>query len=130
MVTHMPLSYANLIQMTAIDTDDSQSFNSQKEFKISSRKKWDLLKLFQEWEGITENDGGVNSSMINLIYCKNFCKCHNVPPTQHNNKNKKFKNNNLQITYTYVCMYITQVVFYLPLFKIPSYCCTNVRIET
>jgi hypothetical protein len=27
-----------------------------------------------------ENGGGVNSSMIHLIYCKNFCKCHNVPP--------------------------------------------------
>jgi hypothetical protein len=23
---------------------------------------------------------GINSSMIYLIYCKNFCKCHNVPP--------------------------------------------------
>jgi hypothetical protein len=22
----------------------------------------------------------VNLSMIYLIYCKNFCKCHNVPP--------------------------------------------------
>jgi hypothetical protein len=22
---------------------------------------------------------GVNSSMIYLIFCKNFCKCHNVP---------------------------------------------------
>jgi hypothetical protein len=22
---------------------------------------------------------GMNSSMTNLIYCKNFCKCHNVP---------------------------------------------------
>jgi hypothetical protein len=22
---------------------------------------------------------GVNSSMIYLIHCKNFCKCHNVP---------------------------------------------------
>jgi hypothetical protein len=30
---------------------------------------------------------GVNSSMIYLIYCKNFCKCHNVP--QHNNKKRK-----------------------------------------
>jgi hypothetical protein len=28
---------------------------------------------------------GVNSSMIYVIYCKNLCKCHNVP-TQHNNK--------------------------------------------
>jgi hypothetical protein len=22
---------------------------------------------------------GVNSSMIYLVYCKNLCKCHNVP---------------------------------------------------
>jgi hypothetical protein len=22
---------------------------------------------------------GVNSSMIYLIHCKNFCKCHNIP---------------------------------------------------
>jgi hypothetical protein len=22
----------------------------------------------------------VNPSMIHLIHCKNFCKCHNVPP--------------------------------------------------
>jgi hypothetical protein len=27
--------------------------------------------------GIKENGGGVNSSMI---YCKNFCKCHNEHP--------------------------------------------------
>jgi hypothetical protein len=33
--------------------------------------------------GIKENDGGVNSTMI---YCKNFCKCHNVPP---NNKKEQ-----------------------------------------
>jgi hypothetical protein len=25
--------------------------------------------------------GGVNSSMIYLIYYKNFCKCYNVPPS-------------------------------------------------
>jgi hypothetical protein len=24
--------------------------------------------------------GGVNSSMIYLIHCKNFCKYHNAPP--------------------------------------------------
>jgi hypothetical protein len=30
-------------------------------------------------QGIKENDGGVNSSTIYLIYCKNFYKCHNVP---------------------------------------------------
>jgi hypothetical protein len=29
---------------------------------------------------IKENGGGVNSIMIYLIYCKNFCKSHNVPP--------------------------------------------------
>jgi hypothetical protein len=23
---------------------------------------------------------GVNSSVIYSIHCKNFCKCHNVPP--------------------------------------------------
>jgi hypothetical protein len=33
-----------------------------------------------EGGGIKENDGGVNSNMIYLIYCKNFCKCLNVPP--------------------------------------------------
>jgi hypothetical protein len=36
----------------------------------------------------------VNSSMIYLIYFKNFCKCLNVYPphthlTQHNNKSEK-----------------------------------------
>jgi hypothetical protein len=29
--------------------------------------------------GLEENDEGVNSTMI---YCKNFCKCHNVSPVQ------------------------------------------------
>jgi hypothetical protein len=41
--------------------------------------------------GMKESRGGVNSSMISLIHCKNFCKYSNVPPTQNNNKNK-FKN--------------------------------------
>jgi hypothetical protein len=27
-----------------------------------------------------KNDGMVNSSRIFLIYCKNFCKCHNGHP--------------------------------------------------
>jgi hypothetical protein len=27
--------------------------------------------------------------LIQMIYCKNFCKCHNVP--QYNIKKKKFK---------------------------------------
>jgi hypothetical protein len=29
--------------------------------------------------GIKENDGRGES---NMIYCNNFCKCHNVPPVQ------------------------------------------------
>jgi hypothetical protein len=29
--------------------------------------------------GIKENDGEVKST---IIYCKNFWKCHNVPPKQ------------------------------------------------
>jgi hypothetical protein len=29
--------------------------------------------------GIKENVGGVN---LSIIYCKNFCKCHIVPPVQ------------------------------------------------
>jgi hypothetical protein len=37
---------------------------------------------------IKENSEGVNSSMIYLIQCKNFCKCHNVPPPSTTIKNK------------------------------------------
>jgi hypothetical protein len=33
-------------------------------------------------EGIKGNGGGVNSTIIYLIYYKNFCKCHNVPSAQ------------------------------------------------
>jgi hypothetical protein len=36
-----------------------------------------------------DNDGGVNSSMISLIYYKKFCKCHNVPPPSTIYKKKK-----------------------------------------
>jgi hypothetical protein len=32
-----------------------------------------------EERGRKENDEGVNSTMI---YCKNFCNCHNVSPVQ------------------------------------------------
>jgi hypothetical protein len=42
------------------------------------------------WEReIKENGGGVNSSMIYLIHCKNLCKCHNVPPPSTIIKEKK-----------------------------------------
>jgi hypothetical protein len=46
--------------------------------------------------GIKENDGGVNANMIYLVYYKNFCKCHNVPPAQQKNE-KKEKNINLRV---------------------------------
>jgi hypothetical protein len=39
-----------------------------------------LLKLFQEWGRNKGNGEGVNSSMIYLIYFKNFYKSHIVPP--------------------------------------------------
>jgi hypothetical protein len=32
---------------------------------------------------------GVNSNMIYLIHCKNFCKCHNVPPSSTTIKKKE-----------------------------------------
>jgi hypothetical protein len=52
------------------------------EFKPSSAKKEKryVLKLLGG-VGIKENGRGVNSS-IYLIHCKNFCKCHKVPPAQ------------------------------------------------
>jgi hypothetical protein len=45
-------------------------------------EKGNLFKLLQEWAegGDKRMVEGVNSSMMYLIYCKNFCKCHNVPP--------------------------------------------------
>jgi hypothetical protein len=42
---------------------------------------------------------GMNSSTIYLIYCKNFYKCHNVPPPSTTIKiNKNLKNINLHLT--------------------------------
>jgi hypothetical protein len=38
---------------------------------------------------IEENGWGGNSKMIYLIHCKNFCKCHNVPPPRTTIKEKK-----------------------------------------
>jgi translation initiation factor 2 beta subunit (eIF-2beta)/eIF-5 len=46
-----------------------------------------------EGEGRIKENGGmverVNSSMIYLIYIKNFCKCHNIPPPNTTIKNKQ-----------------------------------------
>jgi hypothetical protein len=45
-------------------------------------EKRDLLKLFQEWgRGNKENDGGGEFK----TYCKNFYKCHTIPPQYNNN---------------------------------------------
>jgi hypothetical protein len=44
---------------------------------------------------------GVNSNMIYLIYCNNFCKCHNVPPprtTTTTTTTTKCGNNILKVT--------------------------------
>jgi hypothetical protein len=41
-------------------------------------------------EKMEENGGGGEFNIIYLIYCKNFCKCHNVPPPS--TIIKKFKN--------------------------------------
>jgi hypothetical protein len=42
-------------------------------------------------EEIKENDGGVNSSVIYLIHCKNYCGYHNVPLTSTTIKKLKIK---------------------------------------
>jgi hypothetical protein len=37
-----------------------------------------------------KNSGeGMNSSTKYLIYCKNFCKCHNIPPPSTRKKERK-----------------------------------------
>jgi hypothetical protein len=49
----------------------------------------------KEGGGIKENDSYLmNSSMIYFMYCKNFCKCQNVP--QYNKKEKNSKNKNIK----------------------------------
>jgi hypothetical protein len=58
------------------------------------------LKLFQEWrEGkIKENDGRGEF----MIYCKDFCKCYDVPPVQqYTKKKKKTCEESLQEPYNY-----------------------------
>jgi hypothetical protein len=39
--------------------------------------------------GVKENNRGVNSNMIYLIYYKNLCKCHSVLPPSTTKKEKK-----------------------------------------
>jgi hypothetical protein len=49
---------------------------------------------------IKENDR-VNSTMIYLIYCKNFCKCHNISPPSTTIKKKKKTNLKTTTTKSY-----------------------------
>jgi hypothetical protein len=46
---------------------------------------------------------GVNSSMVYLTYCRNFCNCHVVCPTQHSKQNKQRKRK-LKETKTQQCL--------------------------
>jgi hypothetical protein len=39
--------------------------------------------------GISRMMEGINSSIIYLIYYKNICKCHNVPPPRKTKKKKE-----------------------------------------
>jgi hypothetical protein len=47
----------------------------------TSVRKWKNKTCCNESkkEGIKENDKEVN---LTMIYCKHFCKCHNLPPVQ------------------------------------------------
>jgi hypothetical protein len=58
-------------------------------YSCMKMEKRGLLKLFQEWgEGDKEEWWrGVNSTRT---YCKNFCKCHNVPSV-HNKKQRNLR---------------------------------------
>jgi hypothetical protein len=48
------------------------------------------VETIPEWGvgGIKENDGRGELSMIYLIYCKNFYKCHNIFPASIKIKKK------------------------------------------
>jgi hypothetical protein len=66
-----------------------------------------MLFLQKLGGGIKENDGGVNS-MIYLIYCKNFCKCHNVSPPSKTIIKEKKKNFKLRI---FICNYFQTLMY-------------------
>jgi hypothetical protein len=42
--------------------------------------KMTLVETIPGMEGWLRMVEGVNSTVIYLMHCKNFCKCHNVPP--------------------------------------------------
>jgi hypothetical protein len=41
--------------------------------------KWKIIPV-ETIPGMGGMVEGINSSMIYLIHCRNFCKCNNVPP--------------------------------------------------
>jgi hypothetical protein len=47
-------------------------------------------------EGMKESSGNVNSNVMYLIHCKNFCKYSNVPPPstikKQNHQNSRYLN--------------------------------------
>jgi hypothetical protein len=45
-------------------------------------------------QGIKGNDWGRGRDESTVIYCKNFFKCHNVPPVQQQYNNNNNNNNN------------------------------------
>jgi hypothetical protein len=54
--------------------------------------------LRMEEGGIKKKDGGIN---LIKIYCKNCCKCYNVPPVEQLYDNTKRKNKNAKIWNVY-----------------------------
>jgi hypothetical protein len=59
-----------------------------------------VFKKAHSGEGrIKGNGGGMNSRMIYLIYCKNFCKMPQCTHTQHNNKNSNLKSHTVTTHY-------------------------------
>jgi hypothetical protein len=58
--------------------------------------KWKILPIetvlgMVVGEGLGRMMEGMNSSLIYLTYCKNICKCHNVPPPSIIKNEKKQK---------------------------------------
>jgi hypothetical protein len=54
--------------------------------------------------GIKETSGGVKSSIIYLMHCKNPCKCHNISPTSTNNKGEKKQEKTLTFQLNGMCI--------------------------
>jgi hypothetical protein len=78
--------------------------------KRNSEKKKN--KMRGEWRRMME---GLNSSMIYLIYCKKFCKCHNIAPLSTTIKKEKKNNSFLEWSLKFFGFFVRLY----KLFKIP-----------